>query len=79
MLLMCIFRAGKCCGHFVTSCVPMSSLLCLGAHVLKAYGSWFVYLCMICMTVTRIFLEVAKNQVLANAVQAQRDNLRFLN
>ena len=44
----------------------------------KAYGSWFVYLC-ICVYVRNLdFSEVAKNQALVNAVQAQRDNISNL-
>ena len=44
----------------------------------KAYGSRFVYLC-ICVYVRNLdFSEVAKNQALVNAVQAQHDNISNL-
>ena len=55
--------------------IALSLLLCLGAHVPKAYSSRFVCVS-ICMYVCNLhFSKVAENQALVNAVQAQRDNI----
>ena len=48
--------------------------LWFGAHAPKAYGSRFMYLCICNLD----FSKVAKNQALANAEQAQRDNISNL-
>ena len=53
--------------------------LCLSAHAPKAYGSRFMYLC-ICVLYdcSSDSSKVIKNQVLANAVQAQCNNISNL-
>ena len=58
-------------------CQIPSPELCLGAHAPKAYGSRFVYLsfCVSVYVCNVDFSKVAKNQLLANAVQAQCDNI----
>ena len=64
--------------YLVSSGGGSGTLLCLSVPVLKAYSSRFVYLCIyvsVCMYVTPDFSKVAKNIVLANAAQAQCDNI----
>ena len=66
------------CGLLSNIHVSTPCLLCLNVHAPKAYGNRFVYLCVYLYVCNLDFSKVAKNQVLANAVWAQRDNISNL-
>ena len=76
----CVYHLAVLHVHHTLSAVVLCSitLLCLGAHALKAYGSQFVCHSVILYVCNSVFSEIAINQALKSTVWAQHDNISNL-